>query len=298
MVINIYTALNGVGLEKDYLLLKSLMSNHKVRCYDLYKTQFIDKCDLAIHIEIPKLKGIFVSKKNILIPNPEWFYKKWEKELVLFDEIWCKTNDCYNIFNKLHPNCIYTSFISEDLYDSTIKREKSFIHVAGKSLTKGTEYVIKAYERCKDLPKCYLLSSKTWKTNGNLIPVSRLQINEFKKIINSNLFHLCPSVYEGWGHYIHEALGVGNIVLTTNHPPMNEFIKQNLIKISNKGTLELAETGIPSVDSIIEEIKNAMNLSDSQIKEIGDKNREDFLNRNKRFEIFIKSRIDNDTNTN
>ena len=37
---------------------------------------------------------------------------------------------------------------------------------------------------------------------------------ELREIQNANLFHLCPSETEGFGHYIVEALSVGAIVLT------------------------------------------------------------------------------------
>jgi glycosyltransferase involved in cell wall biosynthesis len=36
--------------------------------------------------------------------------------------------------------------------------------------------------------------------------------------------HLCPSVREGFGHYLNEARAAGALVVTVDHPPMNELV--------------------------------------------------------------------------
>jgi glycosyltransferase involved in cell wall biosynthesis len=37
--------------------------------------------------------------------------------------------------------------------------------------------------------------------------------------------HVCPSVREGFGHYLNEARAVGALVVTVDHPPMNELVR-------------------------------------------------------------------------
>jgi glycosyltransferase involved in cell wall biosynthesis len=40
--------------------------------------------------------------------------------------------------------------------------------------------------------------------------------------------HVCPSVREGFGHYLNEARAVGALVVTVDHPPMNELIRPGM----------------------------------------------------------------------
>lgn len=36
--------------------------------------------------------------------------------------------------------------------------------------------------------------------------------------------HICASEREGFGHYINEARAAGAFIISTDHPPMNEFV--------------------------------------------------------------------------
>lgn len=53
-------------------------------------------------------------------------------------------------------------------------------------------------------------------------------ISELRSLAISNSVHLCPSVREGFGHYINEARANGALVITTNFAPMNEFVSDGV----------------------------------------------------------------------
>lgn len=289
MKINIYTSFNGVGLERDFNLLKSVLSGHTVNGLNWVTKQRGMSCDVSIHLEMPRYECIKLAKRNIFIPNPEWFNNSWKRNLSMFDEIWCKTLDCKRIFDQLHKNCIHTGFISEDMYMGDVKRNKLLIHVAGKSMTKGTEAICEAYKKYPELPKCYLISSKNWECTNNLIPCGRIDFSDLKILMNNALIHLCPSSYEGWGHYIHEAFSCGANVLTTDHPPMNEFTAG--IPVISKEKMCLAEIGHVSPDAIADEIKRLYSLKESKLIELGKINRENFLRRNSEFTKFVHEQL-------
>jgi len=292
MKINVYTSLNGVGLEKDANLLKNMLSEHEIFILDWQKHQRGGRADIQIHLQIPRYDCIQLSNRNIFVPNPEWFYPNWTEGLPRFKEIWCKTRDCFSIFGRLHPSCVFTGFISQDFYSPEVKKEKKILHVCGSSRTKGTLEIIEAYKKNKDLPKCFFVGANKWDVSGcNIKQLGRLSEPDLKRLMNESLIHLCPSYYEGWGHYLHEAASTGAVVITTDAPPMSEFFSSRLVLTEteermNKGTLYKVD-----VESLVQEIKKVYSVPLEQLILEGNKNRESFLQRNKACSMAILTGI-------
>jgi hypothetical protein len=276
MRINIISTNNGVGLYQDYLILKDILTpKHKVNFIDFKSNSFADS-DINIHLEVVNPKFLQRKTKQVLIPNPEWFALTWKRYLPQYNEIWVKTHHAENIFNKLHSKVVYTGFTSIDRQIKGIKKERIFLHNRGKSSHKGTETILEVFKNRTE--KLIINSAKSFfNTKQNiLINTDRLTDNDLNVLLNSCMFHLCPSKAEGFGHYINEARSVGAVIISSNAQPMNELVTKdngflidgiygiyhNLVKEFNINNV--------SLNNVINE---CLNLSDSEIKSKSEQSR-------------------------
>ncbi|KAJ3109878.1 hypothetical protein HK100_003230 [Physocladia obscura] len=62
----------------------------------------------------------------------------------------------------------------------------------------------------------------------NVKVYERLSLRDLRLLQWKHAVHICPSQQEGYGHYINEARALSALTLTTNYPPMNEFITDNI----------------------------------------------------------------------
>ena len=295
MKVNIYTSLNGVGLERDYILMKGILESggHSVAVSDWQTREGANHAAVAFHLEVPRYELLSRADRNIILPNAEWFARKWLNRFNKFDEVWCKTADCNEIFKPYNENRTITGFVSEDLYMPEIIKRRIFIHIAGKSTTKGTAALVEVYKCNKGLPTCFLISTNDWGCRGNLIQDGRIGFDDLKVLINSAYFGICTSEYEGWGHYIHEALGCKAVVLTTDSAPMNEFITDKRLLVPENGVavMNMAYKKLIKHEDLHEKMLSLQELSDKELDEIGEQNRATFLDRNAKFTEFLLTYI-------
>ena len=90
-----------------------------------------------------------------------------------------------------------------------------------------------------------------------------------RALYNSRLFHLCPSEYEGFGHYIHEALACGAIVVTSDLPPMNEFRgcpKDLLVPVRDTYPCQIATMARVTPTDIAAVVDRCLSLDDDTIE--------------------------------
>ena len=131
VIINIYTKLNGVGLQADAELLKAILSSHDVLIIDWERPRMKRACDIGIHLEHIRREFIALAKVNINIPNPEWFEARWQPLLRYMNAVLCKTHYTYDIFSRMHGNCIYIGWTSTDRYVPGIDKRMMCLHLAG-----------------------------------------------------------------------------------------------------------------------------------------------------------------------
>lgn len=232
MRIQIISKENGAGLSTDVSVLRAKLIAISGLEMVVDFTDWRDRSrkttakayDLNIFLELVNPSFFPEAHRNILVPNPEWFMNYWHKHIREFDQVWAKTRDCERIFQGHHQNVKFTGWTSHDLYEPVIARERKMIHVAGGSTAKGTSQVIEAMKR---LPQYQLLIVSNLKWGAlppNVRQVNKMDPAELKRAMNEHAIHLCPSSYEGFGHYINEARSVGAVIVSTNAAPMNELV--------------------------------------------------------------------------
>lgn len=225
---------NGVGLDRDAQLLADALTTAgfsvtipPIRSFAALISQ--KKTDVAFHLE--RISPLWKRKAAIhfLIPNQERFPERHIKRLRLVDHVLCKSEHARAIFSNLHPSTHLLSFTSPDrkIPNRNIDFNR-FFHLAGRSTLKNTGRLLELWSRHPEWPTLTLVqhpdnAPKSVPSNVNLI--SRyLDDSELRELQNECGLHLCPSLSEGWGHYIVEAASCGAVILTTDAPPMNELV--------------------------------------------------------------------------
>jgi len=235
---NIIARTNGVGLDRDVSLLRDALTaaGHQVSVSHCRAKKWFHKFlpkqkqfDVNIFIERIFPHWLGVAKKNILIPNQERFPHRHVSRLEKIDLVLCKSQHAKEIFHELGCKTKFISFTSQDLHlNDEIPDYQRYFHLAGRSTLKGTETLLKVWSKHPEWPRLTLVQHKENAPNEvpenvNLV-TDYLPHDELIKLCNKSGVHLCPSISEGWGHYIAEAMSCKAVVVTTNAPPMNELV--------------------------------------------------------------------------
>jgi len=228
--------INGAGLDRDAALLAGALQAAGVesRCppWKDPRTMFDTslRSDIAIHLE--RAAPWWWKHKaplHILIPNQERFPLRLLGKLKRIDQVWCKTRHAAIIFANHHPGVRYIGFTSEDrLLEDAAPDYGKFLHLAGRSTFKNTALVLELWQKHPEWPRLTLVqhpdnAPDSVPANVDLIS-RRIPDDELRSLQNSHGIHLSPSISEGWGHYIAEAMSCRAVTVTTDAPPMNELV--------------------------------------------------------------------------
>ena len=311
ITINIVTNNNQYGLSNDASLLVSNLSlaakttksfSFKVRPVNFYCSE-CGNADINFFLELPNPLLIHSAKINILIANPEWFFKTWIPYLTEFDQIWCKTKCAESLFTKLInenfkinqdkvPKIIYTGWTSLDRNSLKEKASYSdFIHVAGKSILKGSQRLVESWK--PDYPKLHLIANS--ENNSITLSPDKDNIVIYKEMLSDATLislmnkcgvHICPSEAEGFGHYLNEARSCGAVVVTTDANPMNQFsVRPFLIKVDESKPMErtLGTQQFFNQEHFSEIISTLITTDTTELKKVGAQSRLDFIKDQKKF---------------
>ncbi len=283
MKINIIARDNSAGLTADINILTELFlkrgwevdfTDYKsLRRFALWS---YNAYDLNIFLQWANPAWLRIARKNILIPNPEWFKDKWLQSLNRFDGIFCKTKHAVEIFKKENPNTLFTSFTSKDKSLTGIRKNyHNYLHVAGKSKMKGTDIIVKTWIKNPDFPHLFVI----WRNVNhkihnfkNLTFISEyINDDELKLLMNKCAVHICTSSAEGFGHSICESLSCGALIISTDAPPMNELIRPQrgiLVKPIRQEKKKLSHAFFIDVTGLENAVKNIGNTNEKDMEHL------------------------------
>ena len=226
---------NGVGLDRDAALLAAALGECGVNAQSpkLRSLRALlsknSRADVAFHLE--RVAPLWKRKAAVhfLIPNQERFPLRLLGRLRMIDHILCKSHHAVEVFREHHPSVHFIGFTSEDRRDDTVVPDYGrFFHLAGRSTLKNTGLLLELWGKHPEWPALTLVQhpdNAPSSVTPNVELVSRyLPDAELRQLQNSCGVHLCPSLSEGWGHYIVEAMSCAAVTLTTDAPPMNELV--------------------------------------------------------------------------
>lgn len=284
--INIFSSQNGKGLEASRQILKTELVELG---HIIYERELTEKrtnnsphADLNIFFEIINPDWLDRAEANWFIPNPECYVQ----DLALLDQIdlfLCRTHEVQRIFKSMNKRTYYIGFSSNDCQYPLIEKDyRLCLHVAGGSPWKGTEAILKAWSGKDYLSHLTILIHypllHTTQHNVQWI-MERISLPELRLLQNGCGIHLCLSETEGFGHYLMEAMSTGAVVVTTDAPPMNEFIldKRCLVPYLSKAPYRLATRYFADPDQLAKRIEDLMALPLEELKNIGNCNRANYL---------------------
>lgn len=285
MRIAIVTALaNEAGLQRDFQLLSRFLLE---RGYEVTGVAFRGEAprrtfDLAIFLEVFHERFLGMAERAWMVPNPEW----WESTpfLPCFELVLCKTRDCKRLFVPLAgARAVFTGWLSQDMHDPDVPRERRFLHVAGKSPTKGTGAVIEAWKQIGEKAHLTIMGAANLRREAirgglrGVVFCDRMREDAYRRLQNAATFHLCCSEYEGWGHSMHEALSVGAAVATTQAPPMSEIEGVAcLVAPVRQSTQRLARMSFVDAAGVRAAVEEMAAMSDGAIADVRDRARAAF----------------------
>jgi glycosyltransferase involved in cell wall biosynthesis len=315
MRVNILFHDNGVGLSADAQIIKEILCarGHTV---DLNEWNEFSrpgkKYDYNIFLELFDERWLRYAKRNVLIPNQEWFPSEWIPYLRSFDAVLCKTMHAHSIFAQYQKNSFYIGFTSRDRQNENIKKDFSrWFHLAGRSSQKGTQTIIETWLNNPDFPPLYIIQHPEVYEEEDECPYIKAHNITYRceyvkdkalvRLLNSNGIHICISEAEGFGHYINEGMSCEALVITTDAPPMNELVTEErggLVEYSTAlwnerpRIMGIGERFYVPQESLAIKVKGVMSMSLNDIKERGARARAFFLENDAFFKRALVSHLE------
>lgn len=229
------------------------------------------KRDLNIFLEWVPRHMFQAGRRQVLIPNQEWYDVEDEDVLPKFDLVICKTRAAVEVFSKRGCRTAFSSFTSVDRRTApSAPKRPEFLMIIG-NIFGIPERVLDLWARHPEWPRL-TLSGRFIPPNVNLPNVRLIRdfisAGEIARLQNECQFHLCVTAAEGFGHKFNEGFSCGAIIVATDAPPMNEIVQPDrglLVKWDRTNPLRLGTEYHFDAADLERTIENALRLTPAQI---------------------------------
>jgi glycosyltransferase involved in cell wall biosynthesis len=259
------------------------------------KRLFGSKTAVGVYLEDIRPRWLSAFSVSILIPNQEWVRPSTASFLSTCDEVWCKTKYAQTLFENLGCNTKFIGFSSADRYVPEISKNfESYIHVQGRSGSKGTATIVQAWKKHRHWPMLTLVTRDVALlsiTCPNIRVITDFLTEvDLNKLMNVAGVHLCTSETEGFGHSINEALSTGALVISTDAPPMNELVQPQfglLVPFSSSSAAGFGERFKVDVNDLVQTIEETLVLTQVEKQKMGQLARAAYLQGRNDFQVAI-----------
>ena len=153
----------NTGLMQDTGILRGILSAAYGEDVKIFRVHYMQpecaEADVNIFMEVVNPSLFSYAGLNIWIPNPEWTYQSWIPYIQQFDEIWAKTQECYDIFSQYTQKLKLIGWTSIDKVWNPNTDKKNYykaIVPVGKNIFRHPKPVLQAYQRIlKNDPDTY-----------------------------------------------------------------------------------------------------------------------------------------------
>ena len=313
--INLIARDNGFGLSRDLRLLAAALAarGHEVslsprrrgklrKIFGPWRPRLraaarwlrgldMHEFDVNLMLEHVRPEWFVLGRRNVMMPNPDWFLPSDAQALSGIDCIFAKTRQTQALFAGRHPRVVFTGFTSEDRHEPSVTRQRMFFHLAGRSTTKNTESVLALWRRHPEWPRLTVVQDPRTAQQGVPAPniehrVGHLDDVELRRLQNEHRFHLCPSQAEGFGHYLVEAMSAAAVTLTLDAEPMNELVTPErgvLVPVARTAMHHMATANFFEDAAMTHAIERLIGMSDAECEHLGAAARTWYLDNDRAF---------------
>lgn len=243
------------------------------------------------HLHEPFLEAAF-AKALVFVPNIEWLLA--EDEAVLragrIPTVLHKNRYSYDLFmaSGLGAHCRdvrLTGWTSTDvgLPEPGERQDGTCLHIRGTSLTKHAEVVVAAWLRNPDFPHLTVVASGEpigvpipSPAPPNLSVLFRpLPEPELRALQRRAAIHISPSKAETFAHALNEARSTGALLVTTDGPPMRDFVEDGVsgvlvpVRPENVQPHHLSKSYAVTVEDLEAILRRVLRLSPDERRCIG-----------------------------